>query len=486
MSSIKSEILELLEQKEEYFHYNQMKAMFPDEGPYSRDKYKAHIEFINKSSLHSQLAFIAANRTGKTKTGAYVMACHLTGDYPEWWEGVKFKNAISAWCSGKTNQKTREIVQDALLGPEHDIGSGLIPRDAIVKLVRKPGAGGAVETVTVRHVSGGSSILGFKSYEQGRDGFEGTKQQVIWLDEEPKDPSIYSECIMRLMDEQRPGVIYCTFTPLYGQSDVVLSFLPGGRFPINGVNPNSPDKFVAQCTWDDVPHISDSDKKRMWEEALPHERLARSKGIPSVGAGCIYPYDEDELVVSPFSIPEWWPRVYGLDVGWKRTAAVWLAQNPDTCEVFVYSEHYQAEGVPAIHASAIKGRGDWIEGLIDPASRTPGQADGKNLLDLYTQEGLLLTLADHAVEAGIFKVSQMFASGQLKIFNTCQELINEFRSYGRDENGKIIKKKDHALDALRYAIMSGLTMMRTNPNLDEDSNEKSINYDLGRDKITGY
>lgn len=459
--------------------------MFPDEGPYRRELYPSHVEFIQRSLKHSQLAFIAANRTGKTSTGAYIMASHLTGIYPNWWKGRKFRNAIHAWASGKTTQKTREVVQTALLGPEHDLGAGMIPKDCIVRVKKKPGAADAIESVTVKHVSGELSILEFKSYEQGRDGFEGTKQQVIWLDEEPRDASIYSECIMRLMDDTNPGIIICTFTPLYGQSDVVLSFLSGGKFPPDGVDENKPNKYVAQCTWDDVPHITESDKKQMWEEALPHERLARSKGIPSVGAGAIYPYDEDEYLTKPFEIPSYWPRVYGLDVGWKRTAAVWLAQNPNSHEIFVYSEHYQGEGVPAIHASAIKGRGSWIEGVIDPASKNPGQADGKNLLDLYEKEGLRLNLADHAVEAGIFKVSQMLASGQLKIFNTLANLIAEMRSYGRDEKGHIIKKKDHAVDALRYAIMSGLDVMYTEPQESNRTGEVENTQD-GRDRITGY
>ncbi len=41
------------------------------------------------------------------------------------------------------------------------------------------------DTVAIRHASGGVSTLGLKSYQQGRGAFEGTEQDVVWLDEEP-------------------------------------------------------------------------------------------------------------------------------------------------------------------------------------------------------------------------------------------------------------------------------------------------------------
>ncbi len=484
-SSIQDEkdLLRLLDLKEQELRYNKKNAIFPDTGPYRRELYATHIRFITASLTHSQSAFIAANRTGKTLTGAYIMACHLTGEYPHWWEGLKFLNAVDAWAAGKTNQKTKEIIQRELLGPDNDIGSGMIPKDKIIRITKKPGVADAVETVTVKHKSGGVSVLEFKSYEQGRDGFEGTKRQVVWLDEEPQDPRIYSECLMRLADKFKPGIIYCTFTPLYGLSPVVCSFLPNGRLPIGGVHPEDADKFAVQTTWDDVPHISESDKKRLWQGSLPHERLARSKGIPSIGAGAIFPYDEDDILINPIELMPWWPRVYGMDVGWNRTAAIWAAIDPDTGIVYLYSEHYGAKDVPAIHASSIKGRGAWIYGACDPDG--VNQADGTHMFDLYEQEGLKLIKADkRSVEAGLFKICQMIESGQLKVFNTLKNWIEEFRTYGRDENGKIIKKKDHLMDAMRYCIHSGLEWAECPPNNDRHSGGAE---DIGsRDEFTGY
>lgn len=489
LSEDKEELLKLLEQKEYNLRYNKLSAIYPDTGPYRRELYKAHIRFVNASLQHSQTAFIAANRTGKTLTGAFIMACHLTGIYPHWWQGRKFLNAIDAWAAGKTNQKTKEIIQRELLGPDNDVGSGMIPKDLIARkadgsfmITKKPGVADAVETISVKHVSGGISVLGLKSYEQGRDGFEGTKKQVVWLDEEPADPSIYSECLMRLADAHRPGVIYCTFTPLYGISEVVSLFLPDGRHTEDGTVPDNPDRFSVQTTWDDVPHLTESDKKRLWDGCLPHEREARSKGIPSLGSGAIYPYLEDNITCEPFEIPRWWPRAYGLDTGWSRTAAVWGAQDPDTKIVYLYSEHYLSESHPAIHASAIKARGDWIIGASDPAGANP--SDGKKIFDMYVEEGLDLIKADKRDrEGGILRVSQMFAAGQIKIFKTLQNTLAEFRVYRRDEKGEIIKKKDHAMDAMRYLLTTAIKYMVALPDPDDIQQETNLG---GRDAYTGY
>ena len=75
----------------------------------------------------------------------------------------------------------------------------------------------------VQHQSGGTSYLGFKSYDQGRRKFQGTGKHVIWLDEEPP-ADVYDECLLRLMTTN--GLMLCTFTPLLGLSDVAMRFLP--------------------------------------------------------------------------------------------------------------------------------------------------------------------------------------------------------------------------------------------------------------------
>jgi phage terminase large subunit-like protein len=170
---------------------------------------------------------MAANRVGKTfGVGGYETALHLTGLYPSWWEGRRFTQPITAWAAGDTVETTRDIIQSALMGPACELGTGLIPAEAIIgEPSRRARPTGAYDTARIRHVSGGVSLLGFKSYDQGRRTFQGTAKHVIWLDEEPPAP-VYDECMLRLMTTD--GLMLCTFTPLLGMTEIATRFMPKG------------------------------------------------------------------------------------------------------------------------------------------------------------------------------------------------------------------------------------------------------------------
>ena len=395
--------------------------------------------------------------------GGYETACHLTGIYPAWWTGRRFEKPVRAWAAGDTAKTVRDIIQHKLLGAPGDYGTGLIRGDCIIKTTVKTGISDAVDTITVKHSSGGQSSISLKSYDQRREAFQGTEQDLIWLDEEPP-LAIYTECLLRTMTNN--GIVMCTFTPLMGMSDVVLSFLPGGKIDIAG---SDPSKFVVMATWDDVPHLSDAVKKELYDSIPPFQRDARSKGIPQLGAGAIYPVPETDLLVTDFEIPTHWPRCYALDVGWNRTAAIWGALDRDTDTLYLYSEHYRGQAEPILHAEAIKGRGAWIPGVIDPASRGRSQHDGIQLLQQYVEMGLDLQPAKNAVEAGLYAVWQRMSAGKLKVFKSCTHWTTEFRLYRRDESGRIVKDSDHLMDTMRYLVMSGIDIAITKPS--DDDNE---------------
>lgn len=219
-------------------------------------------------------------------------------------------------------------------------------------------------------------------------------------------------------------------------------------------------RYLVNASWDDVPHITEKAKREILGSTLPHTHDARSKGTPSLGSGAIYPIPEKDIVCDPFHIPEYWPRLYGLDVGWVCTAATFLARDPDVDICYIYTEHYRGQTEPPVHAAAIQSRGKWIPGTIDPASRGRNQTDGQRLMTEYVQLGLHLVPAMNAVEAGLLAVFTRFSTGRLKIFKTCQNTLAEFRMYRRNEHGLIVKEFDHAMDAMRYAVM-GLPIART-------------------------
>lgn len=204
--------------------------MYPDTGPLRRELYGKHLQFFRNGLSNRERLFLAANRVGKSEgVGAYETTLHLTGIYPEWWEGRRFSHPVSVWAAGDTAQTTRDIIQNKLFGPIDDFGTGTIPGDLIIgRPSTKSGIPDAFEIGRVRHVSGGTSIIALKSYDQRRKAFQGTEKHVIWLDEEPP-LAIYTECLLRTMTTN--GLIICTFTPLLGMSEVVLMYLPGGRVP---------------------------------------------------------------------------------------------------------------------------------------------------------------------------------------------------------------------------------------------------------------
>ena len=409
--------------------------------------------------------FLAGNRCGKTFTGAVETSYHLTGRYPDWWDGYRFDHPIDAWAASNTTQSTRDALQYTYMGdinlPEPNAvggrlayGCGTIPKDAILEYSRaRGGANDAIDIVKVKHISGGVSTLGFKTYEQGRAKFQGTAKHWIHLDEEPPQ-DIYNECAMRLAGSHINGRLILTMTPLLGMTEVCLKFLQDetGAF------------YYTQMGWQDAEHLDEQEKAQLLAGMLPHEVEAREKGIPAIGAGKVYLTKEEDFVVDPFKIPDSWRFCFGLDFGWKNTAAVFVAYDIDSDVVYVYDTYKQGEKEIFYHSSVLKRKGaNWMPGVCDPAGQSSSQKDGENLIDMYTLDGLNLTKADNSVDSGIMEVYQRLASGRLKVFSSCADILGEYRVYGRDDKGKIIKKNDHLLDALRYAVVSGLSLAKRKP-----------------------
>ncbi|MBF0136141.1 MAG: hypothetical protein HQL65_07865 [Magnetococcales bacterium] len=220
----------ILKEKERRRRTRRLESFYPDSGPLARDKYPKHMAFFSGGKTNRERLMLAANRIGKTEgVGGYEVTLHLTGLYPEWWPGRRFTGPIRAWAAGDTTQTVRDIIQMKLLGPPSDVGTGLIPATCIADIKNRSGSvPDAVETITVHHRQGGESRLVLKSYDQKRKSFQGTEQDVVWLDEEPP-LSIYAECLIRTMTTN--GLMICTFTPLSGMSEVVRHFLPHGRLP---------------------------------------------------------------------------------------------------------------------------------------------------------------------------------------------------------------------------------------------------------------
>src|SRR6516165_4770647 len=293
-----AEVLRLLELEHQLSKRQKIDDYYPDYGPLRRELYSKHLQFFEAGATRRERALIAANRAGKSEgVGAYETVLHLTGRYPAWWKGRRFNRPISAWAAGDTAKTSRDIIQRILLGPVGDFGTGMIPADCLVRYTAKPGVADAIEGIFVKHVSGGTSELILKSYDQGRETFQGTNRDLIWLDEEA-DRSIYVESLLRTMTTN--GILLLSFTPLSGLTDIVRDFLEEQG--------KDSGKFTVQASWDDCPHLSKAAKAELLASIPPYQRQARSKGVPQLGSGAIYQVPESDIVVTDFEIPKHYPR----------------------------------------------------------------------------------------------------------------------------------------------------------------------------------
>lgn len=223
----KAAAVEMLEEMVRRDKRNKFATMFPDSGPLRRELYRKALEFFKLGATFNERAFFGGNRSGKTQATCYEDVCHLTGLYPKWWEGRRFDEPVDMWVAGDTSKTVRDILQAELLGKPGDekaFGTGMIPGELLVRTTVKHGLADAIESAYVRHVpTGGTSVVQFKSYDQGRVAFQGTSQHVIHPDEDmPQD--IYTECLLRLLTTD--GIIYWSATVIEGLTPLMLEFLP--------------------------------------------------------------------------------------------------------------------------------------------------------------------------------------------------------------------------------------------------------------------
>lgn len=401
---------------------------------------------------------MAGNQLGKTLSGAAEASMHLTGEYPDWWEGRRFAKPVILIAGSESAELTRDGVQRLLVGPpdrEEEWGTGFIPQRSIVARTRRMGVSNALDTVTVRHVSGGHSTLYLKSYDQGRSKWQANTVDFVWFDEEPPE-DVYFEGITRT--NATKGSVMVTFTPLKGMSSVVARFLLE----------ESPDRQTVTMTIEDADHFTAEEREKIIASYPAHEREARTKGIPTMGSGLIFPVLEEDIVVEPFEIPKHWPQIGGLDFGWDHpTAAAHLAWDRDADVVYLVKDYRQRQATPVFHAAALKGWGSWLPWAW-PHDGNNDTAAGENLSKQYRDQGLSMlperaTFEDgsNSVEAGLMDMLDRMLTGRWKVFRTCGSWLEERRLYHRVD-GKVVKERDDAISASRYAAMM-LRFAKTKP-----------------------
>lgn len=455
----KVELFTLLDEKDRRRLDHPITEWFTDKGPAARKGYPKHIEYFRLGADRRVRGFVGANRVGKSTAGACESYWHATGRYPDWWSGKRFETRVTGWLCGETTEVVRDTLQKKLLGPPDNLGSGIIPREVMAKckITYRQNTNGAADTIAIPHVSGGMSRLTFKSYDMGRAKFQGAELDLAWLDEEPRDIGIYTETLTRTATTN--GIVMLTFTALRGLTSLVLRFMPEFAGTEAASVDDGASRAVVICGWDDVPHMDAAMQRELIAEYQPHEIQPRTTGVPSVGSGSIYPIPESEIVMKPFDLPAHWPRVAALDPGLTRTAALWGALDRTSDVVYLYSEHYRGQAELEVHAAALRARGTWIPFVSD---ESVSAHDGSSIIDKYQNMGILARKAQkHDKEGRIFEVYSRLSSGRLKVFNTLQNFLFEYRMYRRDDKGRIVKENDHLMDCCAMLCQSGLPIART-------------------------
>lgn len=424
------------------------------------------LDFHNAGRLNQERMIMAANRDGKTFCGSFEVAYHMTGRYPDWWEGKTFDHPVLIWTGSPTNETSRDIVQKALLGGITNdlLGSGSIPREMIVgkPRPRQAGVSDVIDLFKVRHSSGGVSTCIMKTYEQGWRKWQGTAPHMIWMDEEPEDNEvqgrIYTEALTRLLTSH--GLMLVTFTPLLGQTTLVIHYQEGGA----GI-------YLDGATWNDAPHLNREERERLAASYPDHEVQARTQGVPMMGEGRIFQVPEDEITINPFPLPDYFARIKGIDFGIDHPAGMAdMAWDRDKDIIYVIRTWRKSGADAATHAEAINKVDPWVPVAWphDGANREKGS--GKVLKDSYKSRDvrLLSRSARYDNDKGggqpqwpiIKEIQEREEIGGFKVFSTCIEYLEERRNF-HTKGGQIMNKRDDVLKSVMYGVMmKRFAMMR--------------------------
>lgn len=441
----KIELIQLLEEKARRKKYNAIRDYVP---------YPKQAEFHKAGAKYDERALGAGNQLGKTLCGSNETSYHATGSYPDDWEGIRFDKPVIIWVGGVTGEVIRDTTQKLLLGRvqqgEAEIGTGSIPRANIVEMVRARGTPDLLDHVTVRHKSGGLSVIFFKSYATGRLKWQGETIDFLWLDEEP-EYDIYSEGRTRTNKGQRGRCVMLTFTPLLGMTDVVNQFYK---------TPRKNQKLVMMGIRD-VTHYTEEEKQTIIDGYEEWEREARINGIPTLGSGKVFRYKEEDIREPHISeIPDYWALLNGQDYGWDHPqACVQIAWDKDNDVIHVIRGVKVRETKPVDMWMMCKA---WAKDVPTAWPHDGFQHDkgsGLQLSEQYRDAGFNM-LYEHAtheeggygLEAAITEMQERMSTGRLKIDESLEYFWDEYRLYHR-KNGVIVKENDDFISAVRYAIM---------------------------------
>jgi len=293
----------------------------------------------------------------------------------------------------------------------------------------------------------------------------GSSVDYALIDEEPEDDEIYPQVVTRTAtgNKGQGGYVVSSLTPENGQTKLISQYLTELH----------PGQYMQNVTWDDAPHLTEETKRQLLAAIPEYQRDMRTKGIPLLGSGAIFPLSEDRIKTDIDRIPNHWPRIAGIDFGWEHpTAVVWMAWDRDNDCIYVYNCYRQNHVTPAVVAATIRAKRDWIPVSWPHDGLQHDKGSGVQLAEQYRIAGVNMirqraTFEDgsNGVEAGLFEMLDRMQTGRLKVASHLHEWFEEFRMYHR-KDGKVVKEKDDLMAATRYGMMM-IRHAETEPRDDE-------------------
>lgn len=417
-------------------------------------------ESFHRSRKRNRWVF-GGNRTGKTECGAVEAVWYARGNHPY----KDIRTPTRGWVVSLTNEVQRDVAQRKILSY---INPSWI-KDIHVRSGRKDDPENAIiDFIILESIHGGSSIIGFKSCDQGREKFQGTSQHWVWFDEEPPE-EIYDECKMRVIDTR--GDLWGTMTPLQGLTWVYDDIYLNER--------QDPEIEYWLMEWADNPHLSPEEIAKLESTMTEDEREARQYGKFVAMSGLVYKeFVEDIHVIDPFLVPVDWYDNISIDPGLDAPLSAHFYAVDGDLNIYVIEEHYKSGESVEWHADRLHEiadqlgwpkRNGYLSALIDSAANQKTLAAEKSVSELFFEHKILVNSdVDKDVWTGIQRVKQylklrehpqkdVWPKGKPKlfIFRNCVNMIREIKSYRwKPGDDRPIKKNDHAMDELRYYIMS--------------------------------
>lgn len=444
-------------------------SYFADSGPFARSEYPKHVAALAATKKYNRVTIFGANRVGKTLGWDYADACFATGKYPDWWEGRVFNKPTIGWIAGEKLTLARDSHQRYLIGTRDGDSAtgGFIAREDIERI--QWGKDDVARRIIVKSKYGGLSVIDILSYEMGRAAFQSATIDWATLDEEPP-AAIYSEALTRTATTR--GLVMAGFTSLQGVTPLIAMLAP----EYAGEAPGKPDEtghFYTFIGWGDVPeaHLSADQKRIISAGYSPLEIDARTKGVPSLGSGLVWPVAESRIIVPHFEPPSHWPRMIVVDPGFQDpTGILFCCVDVDADALYVYGEYRQNLQHVEVHAARIRKAGGWIPCVIDPAGANI--TDGERVYEAYKR--LLPNPVYHAekgLSVGLQEVYDRMLDGRFFVMDSCRMWRSEFAMYSRDEKFRIMQgTAEHHFDLMactRYAAM-GIKHARPRPHTYRD------------------